>query len=147
MIGTDSGSDYGLLWNGNSGLSVPEDSKWEVFDGEEWSVDPDLKIIEGALKPCAGATIYGAGPVAHELGEYLGTYKVTNKRWNGHPVYKSKNGFLLHMSSDGYWSASDRLGDHSIRGLPGRLCPSDSDEWEFRDGRKSQPAEILVKSI
>ena len=148
--GPISGDDDNLwLWNANKGLKVPDDSKWDVLDMETdtWSVDPDLKVTEGSLKPCKGAIIYGTEGVAREQGDFLGTYKVTNKRWNGHPVYKSNNGRLLHMSSDGYWSASDRLGEHSIRGKPGRLCPSESDEWEFWDGSKSEPAKIIVKSL
>merc|ERR1712098_160833 len=137
----------GLLWNANKGNKVPNDYSWEVFDGEEWIVDPDLIVITGALRACKGATLYGAGPVAQNQGNYLGEYKVTNKKWNGHPVYKSNNGGLLHMSSDGYWTASDRLGQHNIRGLPGRLCPSESNKWEYWDGSKSQPANILVVDI
>ena len=51
------------------------------------------------------------------------------------------------MASDGYWSVADKLGNYGIRGLPGRLCPSESNLWEYWDGSKAQPAEILVRNI
>ena len=66
---------------------------------------------------------------------------------NGHPVFKKNEGGLLHMSSDGYWSVAEKLGNYGIRGLPGRLCPRESNQWEFWDGSKAQPAEIIVKGI
>jgi len=145
MVGPVSGEEL-FLWNGNPSQELPE-SDWEVFNGVKWVVDPDLKVTKGALKPCAGVKIYGLGPVVQKQGNYLGTYQLTPKMWNGHPVYKNNDVGLLHMGSDGYWSVSDRLGDHSIRGKPGRLCPSEINQWEYWNGYETQPAEILVRSI
>ena len=145
LIGSED-DEEGWLWNGNPSHEVPE-SNWQVFDGEEWNVDPDLKVSKGALKPCSGIRIFGLGPVVQEQVDYLGVYKLTPKMWNGHPIYQNGDGSVLHMASDGYWSVSDRLGEHSIRGLPGRLCPSESDTWEYWDGSKTQPAEVLVESL
>ena len=145
FVGTEDG-EAGWLWNGNPSQEVPE-ADWEVLDGEEWNVDPDLKVSKGALKPCSGIRIFGLGPVVQEQVNHLGIYKLTPRLWNGHPIYQNGDGSFLHMGSDGYWSVSDRLGEHSIRGLPGRLCPSESNTWEYWDGSKAQPAEILVESL
>ena len=120
LIGSEH-DEEGWLWNRNPSQEVPE-SDWEIFDGEEWNVDPDLKVSKGALKPELES-------LALDL-----SYKLTPKMWNGHPIYQNGDGSVLHMASDGYWSVSDRLGEHSIRGLPGRLCPSESDTWEYWDG-------------
>ena len=120
MVSSVSGSVDGWLWNGSPSLEIPQ-SDWEAFDGFNWSHDSELKVTKGELIPCG--------------------------MWNGHPVYKNNEGGLLHMASDGYWSVADKLGNYGIRGLPGRLCPSESNLWEYWDGSKAQPAEILVINI
>ena len=146
LAGPVSGGQDGWLWNGNPSSDLPE-AEWEVFDGLSWSDDSKLKITKGELTPCQGVQIFGSGIVTEQHRHRFGIYNLTPKMWNGHPVYKNNEGGLLHMASDGYWSVADKLGNYGIRGLPGRLCPSESNLWEYWDGSKAQPAEILVINI
>ena len=49
--GPVAGSVDGWLWNISPSLEIPE-SDWEVADGLVWSLNSDLKLTKGELKPC-----------------------------------------------------------------------------------------------
>ena len=108
-------------------------------------------ITEGALTPCpSGVKIFGLGDVVKYQGRYLGTYKLTPKMWNGHPVYKSNDGNLLFMGTFAQWIVNDDdFEEWKILGLPGTLCPTETTKWEYwnSDDEKRQSADIIVKSI
>ena len=93
---------------------------WEVFEGETWIHDSELKLTKGELAPCPGVNIFGSGTVMEESvckSPLMGTFLNTPKMWNGYPVYKNNEGYLLHMVNDGLATAN-KLGFYSIRGLP-----------------------------
>ena len=143
QVGPVSGGFEAWLYNESPSLTVPDDSNWLVFNGENYIVDPDLKVTNGALKPCPGVKIFGLGPVAKEHGHLLDVYKKSDKMFNGHPVYESSEGVQLFMGNNGNWHA----GEETIQGKSARLCPSESNEWEYWNGSEYYPAEIRVKSI
>ena len=88
-----------MLVNDDPSQIIPK-SNWKVHGLKvEWTVEEtrrieeSIRITEGALTPCpSGVKIYGLGDVVKYQGRYLGTYKLTPKMWNGHPVYKSNDG-------------------------------------------------------
>jgi len=149
QLGPVSGGDDVWLVNANPSQTIPDDSNWEVYDGENYIVDPDLKVTKGGLTPCPGVKIYGLGPVVEvetEGDSLLDIYEVIPAMWNGHSMYKGrKNNLVLIMNDDGIWQV-DGAG---IKGLPGRLCPSESNEWVYWDNDSNQyrTADIVVKSL
>ena len=140
-----------MVWlvNANPSQTIPDDSNWEVYDGENYIVDPYLKVTKGGLTPCPGVKIYGLGPVVEVETEgypLLDIYEVIPAMWNGHSMYKGrKNNLVLIMNDDGNWVV-DGAG---IKGHPGRLCPSESNEWVYWDNDSNQyrTADIVVKSL
>ena len=152
QLGPVPGGEEAWLINGNPSQNIPDDSNWEVFDGENWIVDTDLKVTIGGLTPCPGVKIYGLGPVVEVGGELLGIFRPLSSSppfimWNGHPIYESKSGKTLVMDNDGKWIID---GTNAIlMGSPGRLCPSESNEWVYLDvvDEVQRPADIVVKKL
>ena len=157
IAGHEPGSSQGGLLNGHGipSPTVPTNSNWQFWDGNigEWVADPKLKVTKGALAPCPGVKIYGSGPVVEEWGSYLGIskasylgiFKLTDRMWNGLPVYKNNNGELLHHGTDGSWKVGKPLTWHGIRGFPAGLCPSEATKWTYDADDK--PADIIVKNL
>ena len=75
QLGPVPGGEEAWLINGNPSQNIPDDSNWEVFDGENWIVDTDLKVTIGGLTPCPGVKIYGLGPVVEVGGELLDIFR------------------------------------------------------------------------
>ena len=61
-------------------------------------------------------------------------------------MYISENDKTLVMDNDGKWTI---VGTNAILlGSPGRLCPSESNEWVYLDVDEVQrPADIVVKEL
>ena len=103
----------------------------KYYDGENWIVDPDLKVTKGGLTPCPGVKIYGIGPVIEAKSirgdPLLDINEERTATWNGHPMYKGRNNkVVLVMNNEGNWEVA--VDGAQIKGLPGRLCPSESNE-------------------
>jgi len=128
--------------------SVPK-SNWRVWNFHQWVIDPTLEVSEGAF-------IFGSGPVLQQQVDLskqfdkfkygFGTFKLTQKMFNGHPVYENTAGAKLFMQNV-YWTISTYIGHKGIEGYPARLCPSESTIWEYFAGSEYQPADIHITSI
>ena len=86
-------------------------------------------MTKGGLTPCPGLKIYGIGPVIEAKSirgdPLLDIYEERTETWNGHPIYKGRNNkVVLVMNNEGNWEVA--VDGAQIKGLPGRLCPSES---------------------
>ena len=145
-IGDQYGMEDGLLKNEMKTTGGPEDlplSEWRVKSVKKantWEIDPTIKITSGPLTPsCKTIKIEATGPAAEEHPVRLGEFHLSNRWFNGHPIYQNDNGQLLHnMNWHGmvkqWWGIADTLGYSGIRGWPAYLCPSKINKWEYYDG-------------
>lgn len=139
-IGDESGKENGLLKNEEK-TGGPEDvplSNWLVKDGDSWEIDHTIKITREPLTPaCKTIKIEATGTAAEEQLMRLGDYQLSNRWYNGHPVYQHDNGQLLYTLNNkakniaDFWGVSKTLGWYGIRGSPIYLCPSKSTKWEY----------------
>ena len=75
---------------------------------------------------------------------FSGEFSCTEQWFNGWPVYKNKQGRLLHFDNGGGWSIGAKIGVCGIRGPKAQKCPSKIKEWYYVEGTKYLKANITV---
>ena len=117
--------------------------RWYYLHGSHNS-DKNVKIVYGPMKACDNITI--SGDVGDALPDYFGTFKKTNKMFNGKPVFINDGGkYLYSADGDGEksikrWHIAEKIGDEDnqlVRSTSAPVCPADDNveiDWEYCNG-------------
>ena len=95
---------------------------------------------------CDSLTVSASGPAAEMWIQCLGKFSRTEMWWNGKPVFRNRQGWLLHQSAaDQGWHVGPKLGDYGLTGSMACDCPGSEKKWTYWDGANDRPASVEIE--
>ena len=150
-IGPNPGEDRGWFFNPKSSKTPPA-RNWQYSDNETMQDDMTLSVIPGPLPPLPRHFMVRASGATAEIlpSSYLGIFTMTQRWYNGRPVYVNTDGHLLHNGYGDYgWVIGPKLGELGLAGSRSRHSPASEESWRrvSQDGGSEwTPALVTVSA-
>ena len=152
-VGPCPGAKAGWLHNPAPSKKLPEfltESDWQcwVAPDKMWTGDPYLTIFPGPLSDLSPAyTVTASGDAARRLPAALGMFTMTQRWWNGRPVFENNKGWFLHHGQSVGWMIGSKIGRHELMGSTwSHYSPASEKDWRYfdSDASKFKPATLCI---
>ena len=143
-VGPTLGVRAGSLRNRTQNQSLPLEG-WRYYDGKTFISDTTLVISPGPLTLCDTITVSASGPAAESRPDCLGEFSRTEMWWNGKPVFRNIQGWLMYQSSTQGWIVKPIFGYFGLSGSMAHHCPAREDKWTYFNRSKFQHLSASVK--
>ena len=139
------GEKSGYLKNPTKSKSLPLVGWMYCTKPEDpWAADTTLEISPGPLISLCDSLTVSAWGLAALQSDCLGEFSRTNRWWLGKPVFRNRQGRLLHQSGKG-WDVGPDLVLSCLQGSMTHHCPAKEENWtHYWDGKNDEPASVTI---
>ena len=155
-VGPCPGAQAGWLHNPTPSDTLPEflaENDWQCWNNseQEWTVDPFLTIFPGSLSDLSpGYRVSASRDTTRGWPAALGVFRMTQRWWNGRPVFENNKGWFLHHGQSVGWMIGSKIGKHELKGSHrSHHSPSSENHWKYfdSDASKFRTASVIIKDL
>ena len=155
-VGPSPGAQAGWLHNPTPSETLPEfmaENDWQCWNNSDrsWTVDPFLTIFPGCLSDLSpGYRVSATRDAARSWPAALGAFRMTQRWWNGRPVFENNKGWFLHHGQSVGWMIGSKIGKHELMGSHrSHHNPASEKHWKYFDfdASKFRSASVIITAL